>query len=167
MSRILLHCLSSDMAILGHEWATASGRPGGRKDGHVVLQDRRAKCHCPAARRSRRDAGAEAQNFHSLDAPDTAKVSLYERLGVARHRSRAAEVSPAWVKTRARSEGFALKKMVQRLGVSGVGALDIAAAAAAAHRWGRMVDSYSGTRRQETDAAELGIGRCMAERRSW
>lgn len=71
-------------------------------------------------------------------------------------------------KTRVKSEDCAARREDRRPGVFGAGkvAAVAAVAQAVAHCWNRTGGSCLGTRRQGTDAAESGTGRCMAERPS-
>lgn len=129
-----------------------------------MSRDRRAKCRCPGVRSQRRDAAAEAEN-QAQNGPGIAMKPLHE-VGevVAPRRSRAEGEMKASAKTRAKSEDSAPRRVDRRPGVSVAGT--VAVGLAAAHCWDRMDGSCSGIRRQGTDAAESGTGRCMAERPS-
>lgn len=83
----------------------------------------------------------------------------------APRRSRVEEAMKASAKTRVKSEDSAPRRVDRRPGVSVADTVAVVALAAV-HRWDRMGGSCSGTRRQGTDAAESGTGRCMAERPS-
>lgn len=110
--------------------------------------------------------GAAACQLQSDRGIATMTLDETDEVAVRRH-SRAA-AKRAWVETRVRSEDFARWKN-RRPAASAVGIVVAAAAGdvpAAAHCWDRMGGSCSATRRNRTDAAESGTGRCMAERPS-
>jgi hypothetical protein len=140
-------------------WAIANGFLGGWVDDRVMC--RRGRCRCREAQRARKGAAVEVDS--RLDVPDIATKIPHERDAVAQFHSRAA-AQRALARTRAKSEGFARQPADRMREVSAAGAGETAAAVV------RCLDNKGGfcwaSRRQRTDAAESGTGRCTAERPS-